>query len=127
MTGAAATGRTRVSHAEGANFDTGLRAFFAYRDLGIAEASGGSVRAHVIRAVPGKHAEPRWHRHHLDFQMVFVTRGWVRFEYEDIGEVLLKPGDSVYQPPRIRHREIEHSDDLELVEITSPADFETTD
>ena len=125
--GAAPQARTRVSHAEGAEFDTGLRAFFSYRDLGIAEASAGSVRAHVIRAVPGKHAEPRWHRHHLAFQMVFVTRGWVRFEYEDIGEVLLKPGDSVYQPPCIRHREIEHSDDLELIEITSPADFETTD
>lgn len=125
--GAGAQVRTRVSHAEGAAFDTGLRAFFAYRDLGIAEASAGGVRAHVIRAVPGKHAEPRWHRHHLEFQMVFVTRGWVRFEYEDIGEVTLKPGDSVYQPPKIRHRELAHSDDLELVEITSPADFETTD
>ncbi|MBL8689385.1 MAG: cupin domain-containing protein [Rhodospirillaceae bacterium] len=125
--GAGPQARTRVSHADGAEFDAGLRAFFAYRDLGIAEASAGSVRAHVIRAVPGTHAEPRWHRHHLKFQMVFVTRGWVRFEYEDIGEVMLKPGDSVYQPPRIRHRELAHSDDLELVEITSPADFETTD
>lgn len=125
--GAGLQARTRVSHADGAEFDAGLRAFFAYRDLGIAEASAGSVRAHVIRAVPGKHAEPRWHRHHLEFQMVFVTRGWVRFEYEDIGEVTLKPGDSVYQPPKIRHRELAHSDDLELVEITSPADFETTD
>jgi len=119
--------RTTVSHAEGAAFDGGLRAFFAYRDLGIAKASGGGFMAHVIRAIPGKHAEPKWHRHHLDFQMVFVTRGWVRFEYEDIGEVMLKPGDSVYQPPMIRHRELAHSEDLELVEITSPAAFETTD
>ena len=49
----------------------------------------------------------------------------MRFEYEDIGEVLLAAGDSVYQPPRIRHRELAHSDDLELVEITSPAEFAT--
>jgi mannose-6-phosphate isomerase-like protein (cupin superfamily) len=119
--------RTTVNHAKGAAFDTGLRAFFAYRDLGIAKASGGTFMAHVIRAIPGKHAEPRWHRHHLDFQMVFVTKGWVRFEYEDIGEVMLKRGDSVYQPPRIRHRELAHSEDLELVEITSPAEFKTTD
>ncbi len=121
------TGRTTVSHAEGSAFDAGLRSFFAYRDLGIATASAGGFGAHVIRAMPGQHAEPRWHRHHLEFQMVFVTRGWVRFEYEDIGEVMLKPGDSVWQPPRILHREIAHSDDLELVEITSPAKFETTD
>ena len=38
---------------------------------------------------------------------------------------MLKPGDCVYQAPRIRHREIAHSDDLELIEITAPADFET--
>jgi mannose-6-phosphate isomerase-like protein (cupin superfamily) len=53
------------------------------------------------------------------------VKGWVRFEYEDIGEVTLTAGTSVLQPPRIRHREIAHSDDLELVEITAPASFET--
>jgi mannose-6-phosphate isomerase-like protein (cupin superfamily) len=57
--------------------------------------------------------------------MVYVLKGWVRFEYEDIGEVELRAGTCVYQPPRIRHREIAHSDDLELVEITSPAEFVT--
>jgi mannose-6-phosphate isomerase-like protein (cupin superfamily) len=121
----AAGTRTTVRHAEGASFDAGLRAFFAYRDLGISEASGGSYGANVIRAVPGTHARPHWHWHDLTFQMVFILKGWVRFEYEDIGEVLLKPGDCVYQAPRVKHREIEHSDDLELVEITAPAEFET--
>lgn len=120
-----ASGRTVVTHAAGRAFDAGLRAFFAYGDLGIARATQGRFGAHVIRAVPGQHAEPQWHRHELDFQMVWVVRGWVRFEYEDIGEVTLEAGTSVYQPPRIRHREIAHSDDLELVEITSPAEFET--
>ena len=38
---------------------------------------------------------------------------------------MLKPGDCVYQAPRVRHREIEHSDDLELLEVTSPAEFAT--
>jgi mannose-6-phosphate isomerase-like protein (cupin superfamily) len=117
--------RTTVRHAEGAAHDAGLRAFFTYRDLGIAEASLGSYGANVIRAVPGQHAQPHWHTHALDFQMVFILKGWVRFEYEDIGEVLLKPGDCVYQPPGIRHREVEHSDELELIEITSPAEFAT--
>jgi hypothetical protein len=31
----------------------------------------------------------------------------------------------VLQPPGIRHRELRHSDDMELIEITSPADFAT--
>eukprot|EP01037_Dinobryon_pediforme_P001318 gene1318-1335_t len=116
---------TVVRHAQDAIFDQGLRSFFAYRDLGIAEASGGRFRAHVIRAVPGEGPKPAWHTHNLDFQMVFVLRGWAEFEYEDIGVVRIEAGASVYQPPGIRHREIAHSDDLELLEVTSPADFET--
>ena len=47
------------------------------------------------------------------------------FEYKGKGEFKLYPGDVVYQPPEIHHREIEHSDDLELIEITSPSEFET--
>jgi len=117
---------TIVRHADDAAFETGLRAFFAYRDLGIRGASEGRVGAHVIRAVPGQHAQPNWHTHTLDFQMVYVLRGWVEFEYEDIGTVKLEAGTSVYQPPGVRHREIAHSEDLELLEITSPAEFETT-
>jgi quercetin dioxygenase-like cupin family protein len=117
---------TVIRHADEAAFETGLRAFFAYRDLGISGASGGRVGAHVIRAVPGQHARPEWHTHTLDFQMVFVLRGWVEFEYEDVGPVRLAAGTSVYQPPGVRHREIAHSDDLELLEITAPAEFETT-
>lgn len=116
---------TLVKHADDAGFESGLRAFFAYRDLGVAAASGGRIGAHVIRAVPGEGPKPEWHTHTLDFQMVYVLRGWVEFEYEDIGAVRLEPGASVYQPPGIRHREVAHSDDLELLEITSPAEFET--
>jgi quercetin dioxygenase-like cupin family protein len=117
--------RTTVSKASGAAYDAGLRGFFAYRDLGAREATGGSHAAHIIRAVPGEGAKPQWHTHDLAFQLVLVLRGWVRFEYEDIGEVLLAPGDSVLQPPGIRHREVEHSDDLEMLEVTSPAAFHT--
>ena len=120
-----------VSHADGSgttksHFEGGLRAFFEYRDLGISAASAGKFVAHVIRAVPGRHAEPTWHVHDLDFQMVYILQGWVVFEYEGQGEVTLRPGSCVLQPPGIRHREVRHSDDLELIEICSPAEFETT-
>ena len=115
-----------IAHADEGRFEgQGLRAFFEYRRLGIAEATGGRYGAHVIRAVPGRHSEPRWHTHDLDFQMVYVTRGWVVFEYEGQGEHILREGSCVLQPPGIRHREVRHSDDLELIEITSPAEFGT--
>lgn len=119
--------KTHVTHAapDGSDFDMGLRPFFAYRDTGIKDATGGAFTAHVIRAVPGKHAEPHWHKHTLGFQMVYILKGWVEFEYEDAGKVRLEAGSTVYQPSGVRHRELAHSDDLELLEIVSPAKFET--
>ena len=119
-----------VSHSDGTGttfggFEGGLRSFFEYRDLGIKSATGGKFVAHVIRAVPGKHTEPQWHTHNLEFQMVYILKGWVKFEYEEEGEIILREGSSVLQPPGIKHREVSHSDDLELLEICSPAEFET--
>ena len=115
-----------VSHADSSRFEgEGLRAFFEYRDLGIAKATGGRFGAHVIRAVPGMESPGAWHRHSLDFQMVYVTKSWVVFEYEGQGVHVLRPGSCVLQPAGIRHREVRHSDDMELIEITSPADFGT--
>ena len=60
-------------------------------------------------------------------QLVYVLRGWVEFNYEGSGLVRLEAGSSVYQPPGIRHREVGHSDDLEMLEIVMPADFRTDD
>jgi quercetin dioxygenase-like cupin family protein len=117
--------KTVVRHVAGDTFEQGLRAFFAYRDLGIAGATGGKVGAHVIRAVPGEHAVPQWHTHDLEFQFVYVLKGWVEFEYEDVGFVRLEAGSTVYQPPMVKHREIRHSEDVEILEITSPAEFVT--
>ena len=115
-----------ITHAADTRFEgDGLRGFFEYRDLGIKASTAGKAGAHVIRAVPGKHASGEPHRHSLNFQMVYVLKGWVRFWYEGHGEVLLKPGSCVHQPPGIVHRELEHSDDLEMIEITLPAEFET--
>ena len=118
--------RFSVSHLTDSRFESGgLRSFFEYRDLGIAEATGGAVGAHVIRARAGGHASGDKHTHALAFQMVYVLKGWVRFWYEGVGEVRLEAGSCVHQPPGIVHRELEHSDDIEMLEITLPADFET--
>ena len=116
----------KVSKAKDQKFSSGLRGFFQYRDLGINDATSGDFGANVIKATVGEHSMGDWHYHKLKFQMVYILKGWVKFEYEEEGEVILREGSSVLQPPGIKHREISHSDDLELIEICSPAEFETT-
>ena len=119
--------RFHAAHLEGAKFARrGLRSYFEYRDLGIKRATRGKVVAHVIRARPGKAPHGEWHAHDCDVQFVYVLKGWVRFEYEGVGEVLMKAGTCFYQPPRIRHREIAHSRDVEMLEVVAPASFKTS-
>lgn len=117
-----------ISHADNSAFEgAGLRSFFEYRHMGIPEATGGKFGAHVIRAVPGADSPGSWHTHDLDFQLVYVTKGWVEFEYEGQGLQMLRAGSCVLQPAGIRHREVRHSDDMELIEVVSPAEFATHD
>ncbi len=118
--------RFSVNHRAGAKFEKrGLRNYFEYRDLGIRRATRGKLVAHVIRARAGKSPHGEWHLHDCDAQFVYVLKGWVRFEYDGVGELLMKAGTCFYQPPRIRHREIAHSKNLELLEVVAPADFRT--
>lgn len=106
-------------------FKGGLRDFFEYLDLGIENATDGDYGANIIRSVPGKNILGQWHYHELNFQMVYILEGWVKFEYQNEGVFILNKGDSVLQPPKILHREIEHSEDLMLIEVTSPAKFKS--
>jgi len=118
-----------VDHAESGTFVAGgLRPYFEYRDLGIKDATGGKVVAHVIRAArPFDGSGTGTHRHSLDFQLVYVLKGWARFHYDGEGEVTVRAGSCVHQPPGIRHNLVEYSDDFEVLEICSPADFGTED
>ena len=120
------TTRFSVSHRRGSKFERrGLRSYFEYRDLGIKRATRGKVVAHVIRARPGKAPHGEWHYHDTKVQFVYVLKGWVLFEYEGVGRVMMKAGSCFYQPPRIRHRELKHSRDIEMLEIVAPAAFKT--
>jgi quercetin dioxygenase-like cupin family protein len=115
-----------VSHAATSKFSkSGLRGCFEYRDLGVKRATGGKVVTQVIRARPGKAPRGEWHWHDCDLQFVYVLKGWAKFEYEGVGEVLMEAGSCFYQPPGIRHRETGHSDDVEMLEVVSPANFKT--
>jgi mannose-6-phosphate isomerase-like protein (cupin superfamily) len=106
----------------------GLRDFFLYRDLGIADATGGQVICHLVKANPEMPPEDGtgWHRHDCDFQIVIMTKGWARFMYED-KPTLVQAGDVVHQRPGIVHYLYDYSPDMEYLEIVSPADFKTVD
>jgi hypothetical protein len=116
-----------VSHHDERDFRSGLRSYAKYRDLGISRATDGMVQAHVIRFAPPSRAEEvaKRHYHDVDFQMVYVLKGWLRSEFEGQGEILLRAGACWIQPPRIKHTVLEYSDDCEVLEIILPADFAT--
>ena len=118
-----------VSHHREEDFDAGLRPYSAYRDLAIAPATGGMVQAHVIRMTkPFNEAEVAIpHYHDVDFQMVYVLKGWVKTYMEGVGETTFSEGSSWTQPPRIKHLIMDYSDDVELLEVILPADFETVE
>jgi quercetin dioxygenase-like cupin family protein len=104
----------------------GLRDFFTYRDLGIAEATHGKVIAQLVRANEAPEVGTGWHRHEADFHIVFMLKGWAKFMYGD-QETLVKAGDMVHQRPGIVHFLFDYSPDMEYLEVVSPADFTTVD
>ncbi len=116
-----------VSHHREADFDQGLRPYSAYRDLGLALATGGMVQAHVIRMTKPFSADEVAipHYHDVEFQMVYVLKGWFKSEFEGEGAHTFQAGSCWIQPPRIKHTVLGYSDDCELLEIVLPADFET--
>jgi len=111
------------------DFKPGLRSYVEYRDLGMREATGGLVNAHVNRrAAPFKKEDvSQRHIHDIKFQMVYVLKGWTKFEVDGEGEHLVEAGGCWLQPPGVKHMVIGYSDDLEVLEITIPAEYNTVD
>jgi mannose-6-phosphate isomerase-like protein (cupin superfamily) len=119
-----------VSHHREDDFKAdGLRAYAEYRDLGIAKGTHGLARAHVIRLVGpcDPNEVSKLHFHGVEFQMVYVLRGWVKTYLEGQGEIMMREGSCWTQPPRIKHLIRDYSDDCELLEVILPADFETVE
>jgi mannose-6-phosphate isomerase-like protein (cupin superfamily) len=118
-----------ATHVKDAEFKTGLRAYAAYRDLLTDKATGGAVQSHVIRLI-GK-CDPKVvsipHYHGVQFQMLYMLKGWMIGEYEGQGRVKMTAGSCWIQPPGIRHQVIDYSDGCEMIEIILPADFDTVE
>ena len=101
------------------------RAGMVYRDL-IPDRLGGRYVASLIGIPDGGPVADWVHFHRIALQLIYVRCGSVRVVYEDQGEpFVMQPGDLVLQPPQIRHRVLESSAGLEVVEIGCPALHET--
>ena len=118
-----------ASHHSPDAFEIGLRRYAQYRDLGIAAATNGLARAHVIKMVPP--CDPaevsKRHYHDVEFQMVYVLKGWIKGEYDGAGIVTMREGSCWLQPPKIKHTVWDYSHDCELLEIILPAEFDTVE
>ncbi len=101
------------------------RAGMHYRDL-IPTRLGGSIIASHIRIPDGGPVPDMVHFHKVGFQLIYCYRGWVDVVYEDQGPpIRLNAGDCFIQPPEIRHRVLEASDGIEVIEIGVPAEHVT--
>lgn len=101
------------------------RAGMEYRDL-IPGRLGGAIIASHIRIKDAGPVPDTTHYHRVGFQLIFCHHGWVRVAYEDQGPpFVLKAGDCLIQPPEIRHRVLEASANLQVIEVSVPAEHVT--
>ena len=118
-----------VKHEREEDFDAGLRSYAKYRDLDLAKVTARMVQAHVIKMVPPCDPEvvSVWHHHDVELQFIYVLKGWIKNEFEGQGVHTMKKGTCWLQPPKIRHRVLDYSEDCELLEVVLPADFDTVE
>ena len=121
--------RPAVSHYREDDFVAGPHGYAKYRDLGVAEASGGLAQARVIRLIgpydPDQVAKLGYHD--AEFQLIYVLNGWVKIYLGGVGETTMRQGSSWTQPPRIKHAIRDYSDNCELLNVMMPAQFKALD
>lgn len=114
-----------VNHLTDESFGaTGRREFLKYRDLGLEGATGGKLRATMMRS-EAKNEETGWHYHECDVQFIYVVNGWVELEFEGGRIERLEQGSSMTIPGGMLHNEIAMADDFEIIEVCSPANMGT--
>ena len=118
---------TKLRHAteENSPYVPGRRTFFKYRDLGVTDATNGQMRAQVMSAITGMTEPTGWHYHVCEGQFVYALQGWVDLAFETGETIHLKAGESLFIPGGMRHNEIATSDDVEILEVSVPAEMGT--
>ena len=104
----------------------GRREFFTYRDLGVADASAGKLRAQVMKSSQGMNQPTGWHYHECDGQFIYILKGWVDLQFEDGRTLRVEEGDSLFIPGYLRHNEIRTSQEMEILEVSAPGQMGTT-
>lgn len=118
-------GKLAYAPAENPVYVQGRRDFFKYRDLGVTTASGGAIRAQVTLGTKGLTRPTGWHYHVCEGQFVYMIKGWVELQFEGGRTIVVKEGDSLYIPGNTRHNETRAAEELEILEISVPADMGT--
>jgi mannose-6-phosphate isomerase-like protein (cupin superfamily) len=103
----------------------GRREFFTYRDLMVAAATGGKIRAQVMSSSQGLSQPTGWHYHVCEAQFIYALKGWVDLEFEDGRSIRLQAGESMLIPGGMKHNEIATSTEFELLEVTLPGEMGT--
>ncbi len=114
-----------ISTPENSITTLGRRTFVKYRELGVTEATQRKMRAQVMSCDPGSQQPTGWHFHLCDMRFLYMTSGWLELEIEGRGLVRFNKGDSVLLPGGTVHQEVDYPDDMQLVEISVPADMGT--
>ena len=83
------------------------------------------MRAQITEAITGMTEPTGWHYHVCEAQFVYILKGWVDLEFETGEEIRVQAGESLFIPGGLRHNELSTSDDLELLEISTPAQMDT--
>ena len=118
--------KASVQHRDPAHFKArGLRDYFIYRDLGIAEASNGRIVAQINKASRALTEEGELHHHVLTHQWNLVLQGSAVMKFEGTGMVQIDEGCAFYMPPNIKHTFVSCTDNFITMEICTPADFGT--
>lgn len=107
-------------------FTPGRRPEIRYRDLGVKDATNGRMRAEVMHVSAASPAQPTgWHHHVCEIQFLYMLKGWVDLEFGDRGVVRLQAGNSMMIPGGTVHQEISASGNMELLEVSVPAQMGT--
>lgn len=114
-----------VSSLDEDSFVPGRRDFLFFRELGVKAASAGRYGAVVINAKKGLQESTGWHYHECDMQLVYMLSGWADMQFEDGTQVRVEKDGVLFIPGGVRHNEVRTSDDMQALEVTSPADMGT--
>lgn len=103
----------------------GPRNFFAYRDLGTAEATDGRLHIHVVHA-PEPAAATGWHYHSMSqWFMVLDGSAVTRVEEHPPRNLTFGVSQCLGSGDRARHNVTEFSAGYRVIELCLPAEYDT--